>query len=199
MGLRRRGVFLGSGGREGDGAGAGEGAGGGGRDRPAGCFCAVGDSQSPGSSRRPGDRRDMPGSFGAAAGRKRGPALVGTTARPASGLGDRVRRQASSSLSHQPTRPGDAGTDEGNSPRRCMRQIVDRLKLTWSLTRRQSRSRSPGPPPWTITPLTRNVTADRRNGDRPPRPGPGSTGARPRPRRRDSASASLTAHVSARN
>jgi hypothetical protein len=41
----------------------------------------------------------------------------------------RVRFQDVSSLSHQPTRPGDTRTRRGKAPSRSMRQAVDRLML----------------------------------------------------------------------
>ena len=67
-----------------------------------------------------GMERGMPGNLGARAPLRGG----GGGTSP-----DRLRFHWVSSLSHQPTRPGDTRTRRGNSPSRSMRQAVDRLML----------------------------------------------------------------------
>ncbi len=47
----------------------------------------------------------------------------------------RVRFQTVSSLSHQPTRPGDIRTRRGKAPSRSMRQAVERLMLAMCSTK----------------------------------------------------------------
>lgn len=97
--------------------------------------------------------RGMPGKRGALGGlNRRSPPL----ARPVIGSAHRLARfQAFSSLSHQPTRPGETGIGQGNSPALCMRHAVVRLTPTSFRTSGQSRSRSSGPPGSTPSPLDR--------------------------------------------